>query len=130
VEGKSNTSNVLPEELSEKIQLRLNKALIENKLYLHQDLCMHQLAKEINTNTSYLSRTIKRTYNTNFTALLNALRINEAKALLADPKYGSYTINAISQECGYKNKSTFYKAFKKITGLEPYKYRKQMKQYN
>lgn len=127
MEGKSKTPSVLSEELSEEIQLRLRKTLVEDKLYLRQDLCMHQLAKEINTNTSYLSRTIKKTYNTNFTALLNALRINEAKALLADPKYDSYTIDAIFKECGYKNKSTFYKAFNKITGMEPYKYRKHLK---
>ncbi len=127
MEGKSNTSGVLSAELSEEIQLRLKKVLVEDKLYLQQDLCMHQLAKEINTNTSYLSRTIKRIYNTNFTTLLNALRINEAEVLLADPKYSSYTIDAIFKECGYKNKSTFYKAFKRITGTEPYKYRKQMK---
>lgn len=127
MEGKTNHSKVLSEELYKKILLDLQKAMTEEKLYLRQDLSMHQLAKEIKTNTTYLSRIIKETYKTNFSTFLNSLRINEAKTIFANEQYHNFTIDAISRECGYKNKSTFNKAFRNITGFKPNEYRKQIK---
>ncbi len=127
MKAKGKNQKTLSEALYESILLNLEKAMAEEKLYLRQDLCMHQLAKEIKTNTTYLSRIIKETFNTNFTAYLNSLRIGEAKKIIANHKYDNYTIDAISKECGYKNRTTFHKAFKNITGLAPDKYRKQIK---
>jgi AraC-like DNA-binding protein len=45
--------------------------------------------------------------------------------MILDKKFAHYTIDAISHECGYKNKSTFNKAFKNIVGLTPKAYREQ-----
>lgn len=126
MEEITKTSKTLSEELFQEILARLDSAMLNEKKYLQQDLSMHQLAKELKTNTSYLSRVIQETYHKNFTSYLNAYRINEATLVLANPEYEHYTIDAISKECGYKHKSTFNKAFRKITGITPRKYREHM----
>ncbi|MBN1924972.1 MAG: helix-turn-helix domain-containing protein [Prolixibacteraceae bacterium] len=126
MEEKSKYSKALPKELYRKIQIDLEIAMNIKKMYLRQDLTMHQLAKEINTNTSYLSRIIRETYRSNFTTYLNSLRIIEAKKIITNPGFENYTITEIFKKCGYKNKSTFYKAFKYFTGLEPDNYRKNV----
>jgi AraC-like DNA-binding protein len=125
LEGENKNSKTLPKELCEKIQLDLENAMAKEKMYLRHDLTMHQLAKDINTNTSYLSRIIQGTYSMNFPAFLNIKRINEAKSILENGENDNQTINAISKKCGYKNKSTFNKAFKNIVGLTPKAYREQ-----
>jgi AraC-like DNA-binding protein len=45
--------------------------------------------------------------------------------MILNPEFSNYTIDAISQECGYNSKSTFNKAFKQITGLTPNEYKRQ-----
>jgi len=41
------------------------------------------------------------------------------KSKINDPQYSNLTLYGISLYCGFKNKSTFYKVFKEITGLTP-----------
>lgn len=126
MERKNKNSKTLPQELCEKIQLDLENAMVKEKMYLRHNLTMHQLAKLINTNTSYLSKIIQKTYNMNFPAFLNTMRINEAKNIIENPQHKNCVISAIAQKCGYKNKSTFNKAFKNIVGLTPKAYREHV----
>lgn len=122
-----NASKTLSEELRQTILLDLENAMEGEKKYLDCGLTMHQLAKEIKTNTSYLSRTIQEIYHTNFASYLNTLRINDAKALIRDHKNNELTLDKIAKASGYKNRSTFHKAFKKMTGLTPDQYRQLLK---
>ena len=43
---------------------------------------------------------------------------------LEDPEYNRYTIEYVAQSVGYANKTTFYAAFKKHTGLTPSQYQR------
>ena len=55
----------------------------------------------------------------NFVSFVNSYRIAEAKKLLLDPNKYNLTIEAIGNESGFKSKSAFNGAFKKITGMTP-----------
>ena len=54
-----------------------------------------------------------------FPALVNNLRVSEARRMLADEKYRHYSIEGIARSVGFSSKSAFNVAFKKITGLTP-----------
>ncbi|MEM6318074.1 MAG: helix-turn-helix domain-containing protein [Bacteroidota bacterium] len=56
---------------------------------------------------------------------INRYRVQEVQAKLVDSKFDHYTILGIAQEAGFNAKSTFYTAFKKVTGMTPSAYRKQ-----
>ncbi|MCB0683544.1 MAG: helix-turn-helix domain-containing protein, partial [Saprospiraceae bacterium] len=50
---------------------------------------------------------------------LNSYRIEEAKQKLIQRQFGNLTLYGIAMQCGFKNKSTFYKVFKQLTGKTP-----------
>jgi AraC-like DNA-binding protein len=39
--------------------------------------------------------------------------------MLVDSAYGYLTIDAIAEECGFSNKVSFYKAFKRMHRMSP-----------
>ena len=45
---------------------------------------------------------------------------------IADPKNDVYTLEYIAEKIGYSSMSTFHKAFKSITGITPFFYKKSL----
>lgn len=81
---------------------------------------LNSLSKELNTNSSYLSKVINVTRETNFTQYLNDLKIDfTVNRLSSDKRFRSYTIKAISEESGFNNAQSFSVAFHKKTGIYP-----------
>ncbi len=105
--------------------LTIDKYIIGNQRFLDPYLSMETLAKELSMGTSSLSKMVNQYAENNFSDYINSYRVEEAKKLLNDPDFASYTIVAIGLECGFNSKSTFYSAFRKFTGLTPTEYRKR-----
>ncbi len=81
---------------------------------------LNSLAKELHTNSAYLSKIINVYKNVNFANYLNNLRIDFAvDRLTSDKSLHSYTIKAIAEEVGFKNAQSFSSAFQKKTGIYP-----------
>ncbi|MEL6843420.1 MAG: helix-turn-helix domain-containing protein, partial [Bacteroidota bacterium] len=62
----------------------------------------------------------------NFMDFINGYRIEEAQKMLRAPRFGHYTIVAIAQEVGFRSRSAFYAAFKKISGQTPTEYKRSV----
>lgn len=109
--------------------LKLKSELIEvmenQKMYLDESLTIHSLANKLNTNSKYLSKLINTEFEKSFVVFVNEYRINEAKKLLIDEKNKNLTIEGVGYEAGFKSKSAFNSAFKKITGDTPSSYLKK-----
>lgn len=95
----------------------------KEKAYLDPQLSIHKISEVINVNSKYLSQVINQEMNSNFISFINHYRIEEAKALMKSGKFENYTIEAIGQMSGFNSKTTFYKAFKKMTGSTPAEYK-------
>lgn len=113
-------------ELFQDLKKRLMHVMEENKPYLDQDLTILKLAKDLQTNTKYLSFVINSEFNQNFINFINEYRVEEVKLGLVLENQ-NLTIEALAQEAGFKSKSSFNAAFKKSTGMTPSAYMK-MKQ--
>ena len=125
LEEKSN--NDIPEET---VSLILNglKKLEQLEYFLRLDCSSYNVAKRINTNTSYLSKVINSEYQKNFNTYINDLRINYAIVRIENDKmFRSFSIQSIAEELGYKSADSFTKYFKRRTGLNPSFYIKQLK---
>lgn len=121
------TTNDIPEETKQQILDGLQK-LEEKEYFLKQECNSYNVAKKINTNTSYLSKVINAHYGKNFNTYINDLRINYAIVRLKDDViFRSYSIQSIAEELGYKSADSFTKYFKKDTGLNPSFYIKEIK---
>lgn len=106
---------------AEEIDLFLKlKDYIENdRPYLDPNLTLKQTADHLHTNTKYLSQVVNRLSHHNFQYFINTFRVNEAKRQLQCGKYNHLTLYGIALQCGFKNKSTFYKVFKEVAHMTP-----------
>lgn len=105
---------------------QIENILIEQKLYLNQNLSLHTLSKISNFSEGYISQLINSKSNLNFNDFINLLRVNEAKRMLENPLFKNYTITSIGLEAGFNSKASFYRAFKKITKKTPTEYLKDV----
>ncbi len=122
-----NTIKELPEDLVNDILEKLTKFEATDK-FVKKKYTLPQLAKELNTNGTYLSKVINEVKQVNFANYLNQLRIEYAVArITSDTRFREYTIKAIAEECGFKTQQSFSAAFYKKTGIKPSFFIRQLK---
>ncbi|WP_238601920.1 helix-turn-helix domain-containing protein, partial [Chryseobacterium lathyri] len=103
--------------------------LFENdKIYLDTNFNISTLAEILNTNVSYVSRTINSTAGSNFNTFLNTYRIQYIKKLMHDDDYDRYKLTYLYTQAGFKNQSTFNKVFKDLEGVTPTEYIQKLKE--
>jgi AraC-like DNA-binding protein len=100
----------------------ISQVIREKKLYKQFDINLQLLSAELNSNSSYISQAINHGLGMRFNDYINQFRVEEAKRQLQSSENKHLTIEAISELCGFKSKSTFFRAFKKETGLTPKKF--------
>lgn len=105
-------------DLGEKVLAYFDK----HKAYLNPDLSMEVLSSDLNVPKHQLTEVLNIGLGKNFFHLVNAYRVEAVKKMLADPG-NIYSIEAIGYECGFSNKSSFYKVFKETVGKTPAEYR-------
>ena len=94
-----------------------------NQKYKDKTYSAKQLAKDLGTNTRYISTVINRQFNTNYTSFVNKFRIQEAMKLLKDKRKAHLTIEDDSDAVGFSTRQSFYTSFKRFTGMTPREYR-------
>ncbi|MDT7832374.1 helix-turn-helix domain-containing protein [Flavobacteriaceae bacterium S356] len=104
---------------------KINQYITSEQRFLDAQLTMNILAQELYMSPSHVSKIINNYSDYNFSDYINSYRVEQAKKLLADNDFDSYTMVAIGLECGFNSKSTFYTAFKKLTNLTPTQYRER-----
>jgi PAS domain S-box-containing protein len=108
-----------------KLYFKLKDLLQKEKLYLDPNLSLKNVADRLATNTKYLSQVVNNHSGKNFQYFINSYRVAEAKKQIMDSDNNNLTLYGIALQCGFKNKSTFYKVFKEITGQTPREFQKQ-----
>ena len=103
--------------------------LLDNKeIYTNHDLRITDVAKMLNTNRSYASRLLNDMFNTNFADLINRYRINKAVELIKSSVDDELSADDVATMSGFASVSSFYRSFKKETGLTPGDYKKNGKE--
>lgn len=104
---------------------QLNQLMKEAQLFKRSDLKITDVAHQLNTNRTYVSKIINDVNQTNFNDWVNGYRVEEAERLLKDDSYSKLSMLEISEMSGFASISAFYRVFKEKTGLSPGKYRSQ-----
>ncbi|MBE6284759.1 MAG: AraC family transcriptional regulator [Mediterranea massiliensis] len=112
-------------ELADELYDKIMNIVVVQKKYRDPDYSAKMLAKELETNTRYLSAVINSRFGMNYSCLLNEYRIRESLHLLVDKRYASKNIEDISSMVGFANRQSFYAAFYRIMGETPNGYRKK-----
>ncbi|MGB2702414.1 MAG: helix-turn-helix domain-containing protein [Chitinophagaceae bacterium] len=93
--------------------------LQEEKIYEDPELTLTQVAKQLQSNPSFISMVVNRGFGLNFNDFINQFRIEAVKEMLKKGEHKKQTLLGIAYECGFNSKATFNRAFKKVTGLTP-----------
>ncbi|MBR5455501.1 MAG: AraC family transcriptional regulator [Bacteroidaceae bacterium] len=112
-------------ELADELYDKILNIIIIGKRYRDKDFSAKELAKELNTNTRYISAVINSRFNTNFSCLVNEYRVKEALHRMTDKRYTDMTIEEIGTLVGFANRQSFYASFYRIMGVTPNNYRKK-----
>jgi AraC-like DNA-binding protein len=97
----------------------ISSVMQSQKLYEDAELTLSQLAKQLSTNTSVLSKIINTGFQMNFNDFVNEYRINAMMEKLKAGEQKKQTLLGIAFDCGFNSKATFNRAFKKQTDLSP-----------
>lgn len=108
-----NTATTADEEL----MARIGQLMDEQQPYLNPDLKIADVAKALGTNATYVSRCINAERDATFSQFVNAYRISHAQQLLRQQP--DMKIAALSTASGFANETTFFRAFKALTGMTP-----------
>lgn len=101
----------------------VNRLFVENKLYLNPQLKLSDVARQVGTNRTYLSRFFNQEKKMTFYDYVNNLRIEHAEELLRNT---DLTLNAIADQSGFNSISTFRRVFATKQKCTPSEYRKRM----
>jgi AraC-like DNA-binding protein len=99
------------------------EALQHQARYTQPDLVVRDIAEALGVPQARVSRAVNRVAGRNFNELVNDLRVQEAKRLLASPQTAHYTIEAIGTLAGFSSRSNFFSVFKRSTNLTPSAFR-------
>jgi len=95
------------------------------KVYRHADLTLAGLAEAIGITPHVLSQLLNQYTNQTFNEYLNRLRVQDVQEKLTDSANDRFTIEAIGQEAGFRSRSAFYAAFRKVAGISPTDFRRK-----
>lgn len=123
--GKARSNYFITEHQYLKYSQILEKLLVEDKLFLDNDLNLSTLSTQMNLQPYLVSEIINRYAKETFFDFINRYRIEEIKQRLTNNQYDSYSILGIAYDCGFNSKSSFNTAFKKFTGSTPSDFRQK-----
>ena len=98
-------------ELADELYDKILNIVVVQKKYRDADYSAKDLAKELQTNTRYLSAVVNSRFGMNY--------------LLTDKRYADKNVEEISTMVGFANRQSFYAAFYKNVGETPNGYRKR-----
>lgn len=118
---------VISSQKMEQIASKLSNAMADNELFKDDELSLNSLSLSISVSENHISETLSQFLNTNFFQFVNSFRIEEAQTLLSN---SDMLVSTIAYEVGFKSKSTFNSAFKKVVGTTPTAFKKRQQPKN
>ncbi|MDF1770040.1 helix-turn-helix transcriptional regulator [Maricaulis sp.] len=112
--------SALEPEHADRIAARIEAAMAGDALYLDANLSLPKLAKAIAVPANLVSQVLNQTLDTTFFDYVNRCRI---EASLPHILAGKATVLTIALDVGFNSRSTFYTAFKNVTGQTPRQWR-------
>lgn len=121
LEEKYRRNNVTEEEckhLADELGLLMQR----ERLYTNPNLKIADLASMLDVSPYTLSYLFNQYLDKSYYDYLNDYRIEEFKRLVDKDEYSRYTLSALAELCGFSSRTSFFRYFKKATGITPNEY--------
>jgi AraC-like DNA-binding protein len=115
-------NSALEQEHLKRIAAKIEHAIKVEKIHLDADINLKKLSVLLGEASQYISQTLSQHMHTTFFDYINQARIQAAMILLLEE---NKNVLEVAMDVGFSSRSSFYKAFKRYTGLTPSEYKKQ-----
>ncbi|CAA9274247.1 MAG: Transcriptional regulator, AraC family [uncultured Cytophagales bacterium] len=126
VEPQGETTHQRPVEVLEGELAAWKRQVLDlmeaEKPYLAADLSLPDLARRLGMPVTLLSQVINEGTGKHFNDFINAYRVAEFLRQAQEPANAHLSLLGIALNSGFNSKSTFNRAFKKVTGTSPKEY--------
>ena len=95
----------------------------EHHIYTDSTLNREKVAEKLGISPGYVSQIINTITGENFAHYITQYRVEAVKEMMSNSEYENYNLLTMGLESGFTSKTTFYKAFKKVTGQTPNEYK-------
>lgn len=107
---------------SDEVVRAIKHALEVDRVFLNPTLSIQELSRKLNIPQQEVSQVINASFQKKFRDLINEYRIEEVKSMLMRDDIEHMSILGIALDCGFNSEATFYRIFKKNTGISPKEY--------
>ena len=94
------------------------------KIYLNPKLTLTEVSNSINFTESKIRDCIKNSVDLNFNDFVNQHRVVFSLELMKSGYLDNHVMSSLAKKSGFNSPQTFYRVFKKIHFISPYKYYK------
>jgi len=120
-------ATLLTDEKVQQIDEVVTRFLEEKKPFLQQRYSLKDLAEDTHIALHQLSAYINKHCGKNFNDFINEYRVQYCKEKILNDECRNKKLEAVAEESGFNNRNTFAIAFKKVTGINPSQFLKQVK---
>lgn len=101
---------------------KIETLMCNDKMYENPQLVISDISSKLGTHSKKVSQVINQGFNMNFNDFINHYRITYFLQKIQGGEHNIKTFLSIAFECGFNSKSTFNRAFKRATSLNPKEY--------
>ncbi|KOY84467.1 AraC family transcriptional regulator [bacterium 336/3] len=101
---------------------KIKQLMLTHKMYENPELTILDISNHLNTHSKKISQVINQGFNMNFNDYINYHRIEALLQKIEEGEHNIKTLLGLAFECGFNSKSTFNRAFKRATSMNPKDY--------
>jgi len=124
--GKAYTKSGMGSEGEVALMDRISQFVVRDKAFLDPELTIYRIGEVLEVPHYHVTQAINRVEGKNFYTYINALRVAEVKRKMQAGEAKQYTLLALALDCGFASKTTFNTVFKKLEGVTPTQYKKEI----
>lgn len=121
---------IIPEEKIKDYTIILNEVMTAKEPFLKKGFVIRDLSELTEIPIHHLSYLINTKYNLHFQDFVNQKRIEYLKRKIHDKEWKNLSLEGLGWAVGFKSRTTFFRAFIKLTGQSPSEYLSEEKQKN
>ena len=119
-----------PKERSRELEecgKKLEQYVISHQSFRNKDIRLNSLARELGISSHKLSIVLNSYFRKSFIDYINQYRVNWIKKSIRNPDImQNFTLEALAYSAGFSSRSAFYNSFKKLVGISPVEYSKNL----
>ena len=109
---------VMDDARMQQLMQRIEREMIIGERFRMPGLKISDVAEAVGSNRSYVSGAINRLSGLSFSDYVNRFRVRYAQELIRN-QGKALPLSEVSERSGYADRTSFYRAFKKETGVSP-----------